>query len=65
MKIMILTDSKSFFIEYLSDDGELLFYWEPEHTPTMEELIKYGEHTHSVMMNYPEYRRANKVYPWT
>lgn len=66
MKFMVHTDSHRVFIEYISEmSDKALFYWEPDHIPTIEEIIAYGDHTHTQMMNYADYRRKNMVYPWT
>lgn len=66
MKFIVNVDKDRYFIEYISDTtGESLFYWEPENTPTLEQLVAYGEYTHTRMMSYADYRREHMVYPWT
>ena len=66
MKFIVNTDGDRLFIEYVSTlTDQPMFYWEPENTPTIEQIIEYGNHTHLCMMNYAEYRRENMVYPWT
>ena len=66
MKFIVNTDGTRHFIEYVSDvTNEPLFYWEPERTPTIYEMIAYGEYTHTRMMFYSDYRRDHLVYPWT